>query len=331
MIWGGSPAQGIVVGTIDTATSLTADMAVPAAFGSTVRRDPPAPLEWLAAGASAVTADRLLPLEILDGVRRDWGAGAASARHIIRHFSRPGLVQRVRRLFFGSPALQGSFPIESNALVRDDATAPAEIAARQQADTGPRLELLGLQRTDAGVPLEMTGGIAVAADTVLQLESLVGQLGRSPTLGEFAAALRADIVLGAENLGLQRADFPVLVEDLAASMTVVADATLRLEWTIAVAGDAASPAEAVARAIVDLLIETEHLSIGSVSVAGDVGIPLEVQAALRSGAPLPADWALSVSVATDSLLPIEMGPDTPAPSPARLQVSGIRVRLLRRD
>ena len=78
----------------------------------------------LLAGGSTITGNATLPLEFSATVLRDWGAGAAQS--MIRRFSRPALVGRVRRLFF--PGRPGTLAIESEGRQHADPGAPIEVS-----------------------------------------------------------------------------------------------------------------------------------------------------------------------------------------------------------
>src|SRR5271169_1983501 len=102
-------------------TAVTADVILPAESLDSLLRDSGVPVESLA-GGSAIAGNATLPLEFSATVLRDWGAGAA--RSMIRRFSRPALVGRVRRLLFsGRP---GTLAIESEGRQHADPGAPIE-------------------------------------------------------------------------------------------------------------------------------------------------------------------------------------------------------------
>jgi hypothetical protein len=151
-------------------TAITADAILSAEFLENLRNNAGIPVESLGTGSTAVTRDVALSLEFLATVLHDWGA--SKARSIIRRFSRPALVGRVRRLFF--PGRGGTLAIESE--------------GRQQADPGAPIESLG------------SAGSSVAGDAMSPIETLSSKRSELGAAIENSASLRVDRGVPAEAL-----------------------------------------------------------------------------------------------------------------------------------
>ena len=183
-------------------TAVTADAILAAEFLESLLSDSGVPVELLA-GGSAITGNATLPLEFSATVLRDWGAGAAQS--IIRRFSRPALVGRVRRLFF--PGRPGTLAIESE--------------GRQHADPGAPIESLG------------SAGNSVAGDAMSPIETLSSQRSEQGAAIENTASLQVDPGAPAEALAASLLDINGPVEALAGGITTITDANLAIEWVTA--------------------------------------------------------------------------------------------------
>jgi hypothetical protein len=165
-------------------TAVRADAILAAEYLESLLSDSAVPLELLASG-SAITENATLPLEFSATVLRDWGAGAAQS--IIRRFSRPALVARVRRLFFpgrlGTLALESErrqhadpgAPIESlgsaGNSVAGDAISPIETLSSQRSELGAAIENTASLQVHRGAPVEtLAGGITTITDANLVIE-----------------------------------------------------------------------------------------------------------------------------------------------------------------
>ncbi len=183
-------------------TAVTADAILAAEFLESLLGDSGVPVESLA-GGSAITGNATLPLEFSAAVLRDWGAGAAQS--IIRRFSHPALVGRVRRLFL--PGRPGTLAIESE----------------------------GRQHVDPGAPIESLGsaGNSVAGDAMSPIETLSSQRSELGAAIENAASLLVDPGAPTEGLAASLLDINGPVEALAGGITTVTDANLAIEWVTA--------------------------------------------------------------------------------------------------
>jgi hypothetical protein len=183
-------------------SAVTADAILATEFLDSLLSDGGVPVEALA-GGSTIAANATLPLEFSTTVLRDWGAGAA--RSMIRRFSRPALVGRVRRLLFsGRP---GTLTIESE----------------------------GLQHADLGAPIECLGsaGNSVAGDATSPIETLSNQGIEVRTAIENTASLQVDPEAPVEVLAASLLDIRGPVEALAGGITTITDANLGIEWVTA--------------------------------------------------------------------------------------------------
>jgi hypothetical protein len=183
-------------------TAVTADAILAAEFLESLLCDSGVPVESLAAG-SAIIGNATLPLEFSAAVLVDWGAG--TARSMIRRFSRPALVGRVRRLFF--PGRPGMLAIESE--------------GRQHADPGAPIESLG------------STGNSVAGDAMSPIETLSSQRSELGAEIENTASLQVVPVAPAEALAASLLDIDGPVEALAGGITTITDANLGIEWVTA--------------------------------------------------------------------------------------------------
>ncbi len=183
-------------------TAVSADAILAAEFIESLFSDSGVPVEALA-GGSAITGNATLTLEIGATVLRDWGAGAA--RSVIRRFSRPALVGRVRRLFL--PGRPGTLAIESQ----------------------------GRQRADLGAPIEFLGsaGNSVAGDAMSPIETLSSQRGELGAAIENTVSLQVDPGAPAEALAASLLEINGPVEALAGGITTITDANLAIEWVTA--------------------------------------------------------------------------------------------------
>jgi hypothetical protein len=186
-----------------TGAAVTANAILAAEFLESLLGDSGVPMESLASGTSAVTGDARLPFEFGAIVLRDWGAGAA--RSMIRRFSRPALVGRVRRLFF--PGRPGTLTTESE--------------GRQHADPGAPIESLG------------SAGNSVAGDAMSPVETLSSQRSELGAAIENTASLQVDPDAPAESLAASLLDIHGPVEALAGGITTITDASLAIEWVTA--------------------------------------------------------------------------------------------------
>ncbi len=183
-------------------TAVATDAIMGAEFLESLLGDSGVPVELLASG-SAITGNATLPLEFSATVLRDWGAGAAQS--MIRRFSRPALLGRVRRLFF--PGRPGTLAIESE--------------GRQHADPGAPIESIG------------SAGNSVAGDAMSPIETLSSQRGEQGTAIESTASLRGDPGAPAEALAASLMDINGPVEALAGGISAITDANLAVEWVTA--------------------------------------------------------------------------------------------------
>jgi len=201
LLWPSDRAM-LALATALAGTTVTADAILAAEFLESLLGHRAVPVESLA-GGSAVTGDATLPLEFSATVLRDWGAGAA--RSMIRRFSRPALVGRVRRLFF--PGRPGTLAIESE----------------------------GRQHVDPGAPIESLGsaGSSVAGDAMSPIETLSSQRSELGAAIENTASLQVDPGAPAEALAASLLDINGPVEALAGGITTITDANLAIEWVTA--------------------------------------------------------------------------------------------------
>ena len=165
-------------------TAVRADAILAAEYLESLLSDSGVSVELLASG-SAITENATLPLEFSATVLRDWGAGAAQS--MVRRFSRPALVGRVRRLFF--PGRPGTLAIESEGRQRadpgapieslgsagnsiaDDAMLPIETLSSQRSEPGAAIENMASLQVDRGAPVEtLAGGITTITDANLAIE-----------------------------------------------------------------------------------------------------------------------------------------------------------------
>ena len=199
LLWPSDRVSLAVATLTGSGTAVTADAILAAEFFENLLSDAGVPVESLA-GGSAITGNATLSLEFSATVLCDWGAGAAQS--MIRHFSRPALIGRVRRLFF--PGRPGMLAIESE----------------------------GLQRADPGAPIESLGsaGNSVAGDAMSPIETLSSQRRELGAAIENTTSLRVDPGASAEALVTSLLDINGPVEALAGGITTVADANLGVEW-----------------------------------------------------------------------------------------------------
>ena len=183
-------------------TTITADAILAAEFLESLHIDSGVPVELLAGGPT-ITGNATLPLEFSATVLRDWGASAAQS--MIRRFSRPALVGRVRRLFF--PGRPGTLAIESE--------------GRQHADPGAPIESLG------------SAGNSVAGDAMSPIETLSGQRSEQGAAIENTESLQVDPSAPVEALAASLLDIRGPVEALAGGITTITDANLAVEWVTA--------------------------------------------------------------------------------------------------
>jgi hypothetical protein len=209
--------------------------------------------------------------------------------------------------------------VVGGSVVTADTIVPLEFGDRQQGDTKFALENLGTGAIDASVAAEFGG--RQQADNVLPLENL-------------GAAVIADALLRLELLAGVLDDVSAPAESTA-SASVTGDALGYLEWLGSLIEDPPFPVESLARAVCDLAAQIENLSTAAVVAGGDSSLPIELTTRLIGDEGLPLAWALSVTVTADPLSltsgPFEIAPPTPRPAPVRIDMSGIRVRLLRGD
>jgi hypothetical protein len=180
-------------------TAITADAILAPEFLESLLSDSGVPVESLAVG-STITGNATLPLEFSATVLRGWGAGVAQS--MIRRFSRPALVGRVRRLFF--PGRPGTIAIESQ----------------------------GRQHADPGAPIESFGsaGNSVAGDAMSSIETLSSQRSEQGAAIENPESLEVDPAAPAEALAASLIDINGPVEALAGGITTITDANLAIEW-----------------------------------------------------------------------------------------------------
>jgi hypothetical protein len=183
-------------------TAVPADAILAAEYLENLLSDSGVPVESLASG-SAITENATLPVEFSATVLRDWGAGAAQS--MIRRFSRPALVGRVRRLFF--PGRPGTLAIES--------------AGRQHADPGAPIESLG------------SAANSVAGDAMSPIEALSSQRSELGAAIENTASLQVNPGAPAESLATSLLDINDPIEALAGGVTTITDANLVIEWVTA--------------------------------------------------------------------------------------------------
>lgn len=188
--------------TLAAGRAVAADAFLAAEFLESVVSDSGAPVESLAAG-STITGNAALPLEFRATVLRDWGAGAAQS--MIRRFSRPALVGRVRRLLF--PGRPGTLAIESE--------------GRQHADPGAPIESLG------------SAGNSVAGDAMSPIETASSQRNELVAAIENTASLQVDPGAPAEALAASLLDINGPVEVLAGGITTTTDTNSAIEWVTA--------------------------------------------------------------------------------------------------
>jgi hypothetical protein len=195
-----SDLVGMALATASAGTALTADAVRSVEFLGNLLSNVAIPVESLGTGSSAVTEDATLPLEFLATFRRDGGAGAE--RSIIRRFSHPVLVGRVRRLFF--PGRSGTIAIESE----------------------------GRQRADPGGPIEalVAGGSSVVGDATSPIETLSIERSELGEVIENTASLQVYPGVPTEVLAASLLDISGPVEALAGGITTITDANLSIEW-----------------------------------------------------------------------------------------------------
>jgi hypothetical protein len=203
MNWGPGLAPSLTIDTINTSpsggTAVTADAILAAEFLESTISDRGVPVESLS-GGSAITGVAMLRLEFRISVLRCWGAGATAS--MIRHYSRPALSRRVRRLFF--PGRLGTFAVENEAM----------------------------RRSDAGAPIEAVGtaGTSVTGDSMLPIEMLSYQRSDSEATNENTANLQVDLDALADALAASVQDGSGPVEWLASRTTMIEDVMGPLEW-----------------------------------------------------------------------------------------------------
>ena len=196
MIWGGAPAQHLVVETINTGTG-----------GTVVTGNCPAPIAALArqiaGGGEAV--------EILAGQRREHAArieDVASERRDASLFDE-ALAGRV-----------GGFAV------------PTEPGASLACDRGVPAEILAARRSDSGAPIEALGAadISVTGDAMPPIEVLSRQGGEGGMAIEDVASQRVDpdVPTGALPTLVREDDGPI--EWLTSGARIIADMAMRLEW-----------------------------------------------------------------------------------------------------
>jgi hypothetical protein len=185
-----------------SSTVVTADAILAAEFLESLFGDGGVLVESIA-GGSAITGNAALPLEFSATVLRDWGAGAAQS--MIRRFSRPALVGRVRRLLF--PGRPGTIAIESE--------------GRQHADPGAPIESLG------------SAGNSVAGDAMSPIETASSQRNELVAAIENTASLQVDPGAPAEALAASLLDINGPVEALAGGITTTTDTNSAIEWVTA--------------------------------------------------------------------------------------------------
>jgi hypothetical protein len=197
-----SDRVALALATLSGGTAVIANAILAAEFPESLHSDSGVTVESLA-GGSAITENATLLLEFSATVLRDWGAGAA--RSMIRRFSRPALVGRVRRLFF--PGHPGMLAIESE--------------GRQHADPGAPIESLG------------SAGNSVAGDAMSPVETLSSQRSELGSPIENTASPQVDPVAPVESLAASLLDIHGPVEALAGGITTITDANLAIEWVTA--------------------------------------------------------------------------------------------------
>jgi hypothetical protein len=191
-------------------------------------------VEWLAGSSGAsVSRDAIMPIEAVAGTIRDWGSGVSAVRSMIRHFSRPSLASRVRRLFISSGARQGSFPIESTGgfSVSKDSMLPVEGLLSHSAHQRIAAEWLAVARYDSSVPTENSSlANSVIKDATLQIDALSSQRGDPAAEIEHAATLLVDPDTPTEVLASTARDGGDPIEWLTSGTRTTGIAMLPLEW-----------------------------------------------------------------------------------------------------
>lgn len=195
MIWGGAPAQHLVVGTINTAS------------GTIVTGDSPAPIAVLA----RQIADRGDAVETLAGQR---GEQAARIEDI------------------GSARLDASLFGEALAGRLGGFAVPMEPGASAACDRGIPAGILVAQRSDSGGPIEALGAaaISVASDAMLPSEGLSKQRSDRGMAIENIASQRSDPDLPTGALPMLVREDGDPIEWLTSGARAIADAAVGLEW-----------------------------------------------------------------------------------------------------
>jgi hypothetical protein len=340
VIWGGWPAQAVIVGTASAGgggTTVTCDLGLPLdilgaqrsdqlllrEFELTLPFDSRTPIEFPAMmraetptaaevlGGIVIARDSLLSTEFAMDLVRDWGMGAA--RLAYRRFSHSVIGGRVRRLFLAH-GMTGTLAFETGAM----------LGRHQNAVT----EVLATAREDQRVPIEALGVVAasITADSMLPIEGLTAQHADWGVLIEALGAVGMSFTSGSmlwiEGQTGQRADWQVLVEALGVVAALVT-------------GDSRSPIEAVEvqRYKVGAAIEGEtnlrvdpRVSIEAlVALSEHISVLAEL---LAAGSTTIADAALTIELSGANLgvvYSLESGSDR-----IRLLITPGRVRLLRR-
>jgi hypothetical protein len=265
VIWGGAPSQHVIIGTINTGSAGT-----------------------------AVTADALMAVEILVGLLADGALpGEFAATQISDRQSQVEILA----------SLRGDRGVVTEILgtARGDANAPTESAGRQVADTK--------------APAEWSGAVAVQSDRMIPLEGMARQTRDILGAAEDVAGARGDSAAPAESAATARSDRPVALEMLSiqtrdgglplewtGAIIVTADAFAALETAGLLVRDHGAQAESGSKQIADRVLAVESLA----GAARDLGgVASESLARLLGNSAALAEWAGSLVVAIDALLPIE--------------------------
>jgi hypothetical protein len=312
--------------TLEWGGALVADRAAPLEIGSNaaaLAADAATPVEIVGSAAAALSRDAMAPLAFGAGARGD----AAPALEWLS--LRPAGYAQIE--FTASPGVSADarVPLEWSGTATSAVTGDTWLALEFGAPVlvgYAQLEWLYRQAIDAGVRFDNLGG--AGADTSAPAAS--------------AAATRADQAVAAEALSGAVRDFGAALEALGMAVFIAdalaplaferrqaADAHVPGETLRLALADAGVPLDTLARALTEIAAQLENLSIGSLAVAGDSRGNLEFSVPLVSAAGIPLQALLTAAIVADGTAPLEIGAATPAPAPAVVQVSGIRIRLLR--
>ncbi len=194
MIWGGAPAQHVIVET-------------PGTGGTIVTGDCPAPISALA----RQIADRGEAVETVAGQRSEQAAGIEDVAS-----------ERLDASLFGE-ALTGRL---------GGFAAPTEAGASVACDHGIPADILVARRSDSGTPIEALGAadMSVTGDTMPPIEVLSQQRSDGGMALEDVASQRIepDVSIGALPMVVREASGPI--EWLTSGARAIADTAVALEW-----------------------------------------------------------------------------------------------------